>query len=105
MVSVPEPVLVSVTVCTAEAEPTLWLPKFTLVAESERVVVMLSVPLPESTMLCGDPVALSISLMDAANGPAVLGARRTRMMQEACDGRLVPQSFDVPNDRYCGPER
>jgi hypothetical protein len=34
-------------------------------------------------MLCGDPVALSISLMDAPIGPAVLGAKRTRMMQEA----------------------
>jgi hypothetical protein len=95
MASVALPVLVKVTLCEALVVPTSWLPNDKLVADSETVVLT---PVPPSEMLCGEPVALSVMVMAAVNGPTAAGVKCPWIEQFAPAARLVPQLLENTNE-------
>ena len=65
------PVLVRVTDCEALVAPTWVIPKARLVAVSDMEVP----PVPLRVMVCGEPLALSVMVIDAVNGPAADGVK------------------------------
>jgi hypothetical protein len=54
-------------------------------------VAATTVPVPESVMLCGDPVALSVMVMDALRLPVAVGVNVTEKLQLSPAGTLLPQ--------------
>jgi hypothetical protein len=73
-VTVVVPVLVTVTVCEALLVATVCAAKDRLVAESEMVAGP-PPPVPLSAMVCGEPLAESVTVIVAVNGPVVVGAK------------------------------
>ena len=67
------PVLVRVTDCDALVDPTFWLPKDKLLAERDMAGEVR--PVPDSAMLCGEPLALSVIVMAAVIAPAAAGVK------------------------------
>ena len=72
MVSAAVPLLVTVTDWEALIAPTFTDPKARLVADK---LTGGSAPVPLRVILCGEPGALSVMVMDAFNAPPVVGAK------------------------------
>jgi len=70
MVSGTAPLFVNVTDCEALCTPTAILPNVRLVAD--RVGAGAN-PVPLSAMVCGEPLASSVMVTVAVNGPSALG--------------------------------
>jgi hypothetical protein len=73
MFSTPVPVFDSVVVITALDVFTAWFPNASVVGESEATGAGGAVPVPVSAAICGDPVALSLTLNVAVSAPTRLG--------------------------------
>jgi sorbitol-specific phosphotransferase system component IIC len=83
------PVLLSVTVCAAEVVPAV-AEKLSDEGESEATGRGAAVPVPLRLIICGEPVALSVTRMLPVTPPVVTGAKVTEMAQ------LVPAASDAP---------
>ena len=94
------PVLVRVTDWDALAVPSIWLANVRLVAES---VGELTKPVPESAIVCGEPVASSVMVIEAVSGPSAVGTKRARIEQLAPAARDVPQVFEVRKEEAFAP--
>lgn len=68
-------VLVSVTVCAADVVACVVVGKATVVALS--VSVGAALPVPVSVTVCGEPVALSVTLRDPVSAAAEAGLKAT----------------------------
>jgi hypothetical protein len=88
------PVLVRVSTCAVAAVPR-FVVKLSAVALSCSAGAAAAVAVPESAMLCGEPVALSAMLRLALKLPAADGAKLTDRLQAAPAATLVPQVFVV----------
>ena len=87
------PLFVSVTNWLALAVPTFTLPNASDVALSVTAGAVVLVPEPESGTVCGDPDALSATLIEAVLVPVAVGVNTTVMVQVAPAATLVPQLF------------
>ena len=67
------PVLVKVTVCVALPNPTRTVPNDRLLADRDTAPG--GSPVPLSAIDCGGPVASSVIVTAAVNGPGVAGAK------------------------------
>jgi len=83
------PVLLSVTVCAAEVVPAA-AEKLSDEGESEATGRGAAVPVPLRLIICGEPVALSVTRMLPVTPPVVTGAKVTEMAQ------LAPAASDAP---------
>jgi len=85
------PVLVSVENCTALVVPTAWLPNAS--EAGERLAtgpVDVEAPVPGRVVVCGLPVALSVTATVAVRVPEAAGVNVTLIVQ------LTPAATDVP---------
>src|SRR5437867_2539990 len=82
-------VLLSVTVWTALALPTVTFPKLKLVAESVRFTI----PVPLSAAVCGLPDASSETLSVPAREPMAAGVNVTLMLHDFPAATVAPQLF------------
>ena len=96
------PVLVMVTYWDALEEPTATDPKERLVADRVTGAAG-ATPAPESAMLCGEPIALSVMTILAVSAPATVGPKCPWMVQLAPTARLVPQLFANTNEEASVP--
>ena len=78
-------------------------PKVRLVGDMVSELPPVPVPVPESEMACGEPVALDVMVMAAVNAPVVVGAKWPWMEQLAPAARLVPQVFANTNEEALAP--
>jgi hypothetical protein len=85
------PVLVIVTDCAEEVEPTASLPKLSEVGEAESVADAVLVPVPLSATVSGLFVALLFTVSDPEAEPVAVGAKVTLAVHEAPAARLLPQ--------------
>jgi hypothetical protein len=92
MVRLAFPVLFRVIVWPALVEPTFWLVNVKLVVVRPATGAL---PVPESEMLWGLPVALSVMLTDAVRGPEAVGVKVTLMEQ------LPPAATGLPQVLLC----
>ena len=83
------PVLLSVTVCAAEVVPAV-AEKLSDEGESEATGRGAAVPIPVKLIICGEPVALSLTRMLPVTLPVVIGAKVTEIVQ------LAPAANDAP---------
>jgi len=60
-------------------------------------------PVPLKAIVCGEPLALSVIVMDAVSAPVVVGARWPWMVQFAPTARLVPQVLANTNEDAFAP--
>ena len=72
-----------------ELEPRFCGPKSNAVALKERVVTA-NTPVPDKAIFCGDPVASSVSKMEATRAPLAEGANVTMRLQELPTASVVP---------------
>jgi hypothetical protein len=82
--------LLKVADCAAVVEPTAVLAK----VSADGLIVTLPlvpVPVPESAIVCGLPVAVSVKFSVAVRLPAAVGPNETLTVQAADAARLVPQ--------------
>src|SRR5437868_5113203 len=94
IVSVAEPVLVSVTVCAALVVLINWLPKVRLVGD--RLTAGAVVPVPVNETVCGLPAALSVTESVPVREPAAVGVKLTEIVHVADAATDVPQLFVWP---------
>jgi hypothetical protein len=80
MLKAAPPVLVSVIVCGALVDNTFWEAKVKLEGEIEAVGPPV-VPVPVSVTVCGLPLALSLTEIDAVRTPAAVGVKTALMVQ------------------------
>lgn len=97
-VSVAVPVLVNVTVCEADAAPTVVAGKVRLEGETEAVMVGGTVPAPLSATVCAVLAALSAKLSVADSEPATVGLKVTWMVQDALAASDAPQLLVSENE-------
>jgi len=97
----PVPVLVSVTDCDALVTPTRSPAKIRLLADRDTAGGVR--PVPDSEMLCGEPLALSVMVMAAVSAPVVAGVKWPWMAQFAPAATLVPQLFENTNEEASVP--
>jgi hypothetical protein len=83
------PVLESVTVCAAVAEPSFSWPNERLVGE--RVTTGIAVTDPVKVTLCGLPLALSVIVSEALREPVAAGVKVTLIAQLAPATTLLLQ--------------
>lgn len=81
MVSVPLPVLESVTVCAALAEFNVWLANVSELGETLATGVPAAAPVPVRLTVCGLPEELSVTLRLPVRVPAAVGVNFTLMLQ------------------------
>src|SRR5207248_1505888 len=81
------PVFVIWTLCGLLVVPVFCAPKVRLTGLKLRVKVPIW-PVPLSVIVCGLPVALSVTVMDAERAPAAVGEKVTLMAQFAPAARL-----------------
>jgi hypothetical protein len=86
------PVLITVTTCDAEVEPTLVEGNVKDPGESENVVVP---PVPISVTVCGEPTAQLVATRLAVRGPPDVGWKATDRVQLAPAANVVPQVFPL----------
>jgi hypothetical protein len=84
------PVLVRVTACEELEVPTGWDENVRVETDSAATA---PAPMPLKLMLCGDPAALSVTVIDPDRSPAVVGSNTTVRAQAPAGGTLFPQSF------------
>ena len=84
------PLLLTVTVDTAEGEPVSSVPKLTLAADKAMVACGVALPVPLSATLLLPPVALCVMLSEAARAPAAVG------LKLACTVQLAPAATAPP---------
>ena len=88
------PSLVTVTVLAADAVPGAWLAKASELALNFTAAALLAVPVPVSATVCGEPAALSATLMLAVLAPAETGLNVTESVQLEPAASVVPQVLD-----------
>lgn len=86
------PELVRVTVCAAEAAPTVVAAKVRLAGESVAPGPE-GVPVPLRATDCGELGAVSVKVREAAAAPAAVGLKVTVTEQEALAARVAPHVF------------
>jgi hypothetical protein len=74
-------VFVTVVVMAPLVVPTSWLPKFTVEDGVIVIAAPAAVPVPVSVIVCGEPVALSVTDTAALNVVADAGVKVTLMVQ------------------------
>jgi len=97
----PVPVLVSVTDCDALVTPTGSPAKDKLLADRDTAGGVR--PVPDSAMLCGEPLALSVMVTAAVSAPVVAGVKWPWMAQFAPAATLVPQLFANTKEEASAP--
>jgi hypothetical protein len=97
----PVPVLVSVTDCDALVTPTGSPAKDKLLADRDTAGGVR--PVPDSAMLCGEPLALSVMVTAAVSAPVAAGVKWPWMVQFAPAATLVPQLFANTNEEASAP--
>jgi len=90
MVRTAVPVFLTVTVCAALDEPRATEPKLSEAGLNEMAGAA-ATPVPFSAMVCGEPVTLSPTVIDAESDPATAGVNVTPIVQVAFAARLVVQ--------------
>lgn len=88
IVKVALPVLVSVTCFCGLTVPTVCFPKLRLDGDG---VAAGARPVPVRLTVCGLPLALSVTLIDAARAPEAVGVNVTLIVQLAFVARELPQ--------------
>jgi hypothetical protein len=91
IVSVADPVFVSVTDCAALAVFNNWLPKLRLVGE--KLTAGAVVPVPVNEAVWGLPGALSFTESVPVPGPAIVGVKVTEMVQVPAAATEPPHVF------------
>ena len=91
MVAATLPVLVRVTVCAELVVPTLVLENGRAVGDT--LSVGCAAPVPISGIVCGLPLALSVTDSAALRPPAAVGLKVILIVQLAPAARLEPQLF------------
>jgi hypothetical protein len=91
------PVLITVTVCDAELEPTLVEGNVREPGESENVVVP---PVPIRVTVCGEPSALLVATRLAVRGPPDVGRKAIDRVQLAPAANVVSQVFPVSRNVF-----
>jgi hypothetical protein len=95
------PVLVSVTDCDALVDSTCSPAKVKLVADRSTAGGVW--PVPDSAMVCGEPLALSVMVIVAVSVPVAAGVKWPWMVQLAPPATLVPQLFANTNEEASVP--
>jgi preprotein translocase subunit SecB len=93
----PVPVFLSVTAWVAADEPTAVLAKVR-VAGVKLTAGTGVVPVPVRATACGDPLALSATLIEAVNKPTAAGVNFTVIVQLALTATELPQVFVCENE-------
>lgn len=97
--------MVSVTVCAAEAPPTVVDGKVRLVGDTPAEDVPEAAPVPLSATVCGELAALSAKLTAAVSAPDAAGLKVTVTVQEALTASVAPQVFAWENEEALVPVR
>jgi len=87
------PLLVSVMLCAVLLEPMFSDAKVRLVGERVTAGAVAAAPVPVSDAVCGLPLALSATEIDAVRAPDAEGLNVMLMEQLALAATLVPQVF------------
>lgn len=88
------PEFVRVTVWVADVDPTVVLVKVSDAGLRETLGAAAATAVPETGMLCGEPVALSVIVKEDERVPAAVGLNVTAMAQDAPTAKLDPQLLD-----------
>lgn len=97
------PVLLTTTDCEALEEPTFWLENVREFVLRLTIGTGAGTPVPERDTVCGDPLALSVIVIEAERAPVLEGVKIMDKVQLSPAPRLAPQGLLNPKSPELAP--